>query len=143
MANLETLLRQREGVKKKVYKDSLGKLTVGIGHLVVPADKLKLDDEITDAKVSEFFKKDSAKAVAAAQSQASMAKITDSDFIVYLGSVNFQLGTNWYTIHKKTWNLIMEGKYEEAAVEAGNSSWARQTPVRVKDFQGALRALEK
>ena len=143
MANLEQLLRQREGVKKKVYKDSLGKLTVGIGHLVVPADNLKLGDEITDAKVSEFFKQDSAKAVAAAKSQASSAKISDSDFIVYLASVNFQLGTSWHTQHKKTWKLIMEGKYEEAAVEAGKSKWATQTPVRVKDFQGALRKLVK
>jgi hypothetical protein len=35
----------------------------------------------------------------------------------------------------------MEGKYEEAAKEAENSKWFRQTPVRVKDFQGALRDL--
>jgi hypothetical protein len=37
----------------------------------------------------------------------------------------------------------MEGKYEEAAEEAGRSSWAKQTPVRVKDFQQALKALAK
>ena len=143
MASLEQLLKEREGVEKKVYKDSLGKLTVGIGHLVEPGDNLKLGDEITDAQISEFFKKDSGAAVSAAKSQASQAKISDSTFLVYLASVNFQLGTGWNKVHKKTWALIMEGKYEEAADEAGKSTWAKQTPVRVKDFQGALRALAK
>jgi len=139
--SLEQLLREREGVETKVYKDSRGKLTVGIGHLVQPEDNLKLGDTITDAQVTEFFKKDSAAAVSAAKSQASMAKISDSNFLVYLASVNFQLGTKWNTVHRKTWALIMEGKYEEAATEVGKSTWNRQTPVRVKDFQKALRAL--
>jgi GH24 family phage-related lysozyme (muramidase) len=143
MPGLEQLLRKREGVIRKVYLDSRRKPTVGIGHLVTPEDNLKVGDEITDAQVSAFFKKDSAKALSAARSQASRAGIGDANFIVYLASVNFQLGTNWYTIHKKTWQLIMDGKYEEAAVEAGKSAWAKQTPVRVKDFQGALRALVK
>jgi hypothetical protein len=110
---------------------------------VTPADKLKVGDEITDEQVSEFFKKDSAKAVSAAKTQASQAGISDSNFIVYLASVNFQLGTGWNKVHKKTWKLIMEGKYDEAADEAGKSSWAKQTPIRVKDFQQALRALAK
>lgn len=143
MPSLEQLLKEREGVTTKVYKDSEGKLTVGIGHLVTSADNLKLGDEITDQQVSEFFKKDSAAAVSAAKSQASQAGISDSNFLVYLGSVNFQLGTGWNKIHKKTWALIMEGKYEEAAEEAGKSKWAKQTPVRVKDFQQALKALAK
>jgi GH24 family phage-related lysozyme (muramidase) len=143
MPTLEQLLRDREGVRTKVYLDSRGKPTVGIGHLVTPADKLKVGDEITDQQVSEFFKKDSAEALSAAKSQASKAGISDSNFIVYLASVNFQLGTDWYKDHKKTWAFIMEGKYEEAAEEAAKSSWAKQTPVRVKDFQQALRALAK
>ena len=143
MPSLEQLLRDREGVRTKVYLDSRGKPTVGIGHLVTPADNLKVGDEITDQQVSEFFKKDSAAALSAAKSQASKAGINDSDFLVYLASVNFQLGTSWNTVHKKTWALIMEGKYDEAAEEAGRSAWAKQTPVRVKDFQQALRALAK
>jgi GH24 family phage-related lysozyme (muramidase) len=143
MPTLEQLLREREGVRTKVYLDSRGKPTVGIGHLVTPADKLKVGDEITDQQVSEFFKKDSAEALSAAKSQASKAGISDANFLVYLASVNFQLGTDWYKEHKKTWALIMEGKYEEAAEEAAKSAWARQTPVRVKDFQQALRALAK
>lgn len=141
MPTLYALLKSREGEKLEVYNDSLKKPTVGIGHLVVPGDKLKLGDTITAAQSAAFFKKDSAKASAAAKSQAAKAGIKDADFIVYLTSVNFQLGTSWHTKQKKTWALILDGKYEEAAKEAANSTWNKQTPVRVKDFQKALRDL--
>lgn len=124
-----------------MYLDTRKKLTVGIGHLVVAADKLRLGDVIDKQRISELFKKDSAKAVAAAKAQAAIAGIKDAQFIVYLASVNFQLGTGWYLEHKKTWALIVEGKYANAAEEVGKSRWNSQTPDRVKDFQGALSAL--
>ncbi len=141
MPSLEQLLRQREGVRRKVYLDSLKKPTVGIGHLVTPADNLKVGDEITDKQVSEFFKKDSAKALAAAKSQAAKAGIKDANFIVYLASVNFQLGTGWTKIFKTAWKLILEGKYDEAAKSLSKTKWNSQTPKRVKDFQTALQSL--
>jgi GH24 family phage-related lysozyme (muramidase) len=141
--SLEQLLRLREGVKTKVYLDSLKKPTVGIGHLVTPADNLKLGDEITDRQVSEFFKKDSAKALSAAKAQAAKAGIKDSNFIVYLASVNYQLGVGWNSVFKTAWKLILEGKYEEAAKSLEKTKWYRQTPVRVKDFQKALRSLKQ
>lgn len=138
---LEALLKLREGCRNDVYLDSLKKPTVGIGHLVTSADHLKVGDHIDDARVSALFKKDSAAALSAAKAQASKAGIKDSDFIVYLASVNFQLGTSWYTKFPKTWALIMKGEYKEAAKEAGKSTWNSQTPVRVKDFQQALLKL--
>ncbi|MBQ0960050.1 hypothetical protein KAK06_13940 [Ideonella sp. 4Y11] len=141
MPSLESLLRRREGVRNDVYLDSLKRPTVGIGHLVTAADKLKVGDKIDDAQVSAFFKADSAAALSAAKSQASKAGIKDSDFVVYLASVNFQLGTGWYKVHKKTWALILAGNYSGAAAEVKKSRWASQTPVRVKDFQGALLKL--
>jgi GH24 family phage-related lysozyme (muramidase) len=59
MASLKQLLTLREckdgKPSMKVYKDSRGFLTVGIGHKVVSADKLKLGDEIDDARVDAFF----------------------------------------------------------------------------------------
>ena len=141
MASLESLLKLREGCRNDVYLDTRKKPTVGIGHLVTSADKLKVGDKIDNARVSKFFQQDSAKALSAARSQASKAKITDQNFIVYLASVNFQLGTGWNQTFKKTWDLIMKGQYKAAAAEAQKSSWYSQTPVRVKDFQQALLKL--
>ena len=40
MMTIQELLALREGKSLKVYKDSLGKHTVGIGHLLTP-DEMK------------------------------------------------------------------------------------------------------
>lgn len=132
----------REGKRNVVYRDSLGKPTVGVGHLVLPGDNLKVGDRITDAQVEAFLDKDARGAWAAANSQASQAGISDGCFIIALASVNFQLGTGWTKKFPTTWKLIQNGQYTQAATEVGRSLWAKQTPVRVQDFQKALRDLD-
>ena len=67
--------------------------------------------------------------------------IEDLDFIDSLASVNYQLGTSWFKIHKKTWKFLQNREYDEAAVEAADSDWFKQTPTRVEDFQAAIRNL--
>jgi lysozyme len=140
-AAFEKLMALREGCKNTVYKDTLGKLTVGIGHLVLPEDNLKLGDTISDERVDALFAKDGAAALAAARAQAAQAGITDSSFIPYLASVNFQLGVRWTTTFPHTWQMIVNGDYENAAQALDGTTWSRQTPVRVKDFQDALLRL--
>jgi GH24 family phage-related lysozyme (muramidase) len=133
--------RVREGYSTTVYADSLGKPTVGIGHLVLPEDGLRIGDVISHERVMEFWHKDSAAAFGAAMHQTEDAGICNPCFIAALASVNFQMGTGWRKKFPVTWSLIMEGKYDEAADELEGSLWNRQTPVRVRDFQAALRAL--
>ena len=137
----EKLMALREGRRNDVYLDTLNKPTVGIGHLVVPGDNLEVGDVITDAQVSAFFQKDGAASMSAARSQAAEAGITDTAFLPYLASVNFQLGTAWTGTFPNTWRMIVDGHYEDAAKALDGTKWAQQTPVRVKDFQGALRKL--
>jgi len=45
----EELMALREGRRNDVYLDTLNKPTVGIGHLVVAGDNLKIGDVIADA----------------------------------------------------------------------------------------------
>lgn len=134
-------LMVREGKRNVVYRDSLGKPTVGVGHLVLPEDNLKLGDKITDEQVQAFLDKDARAAWAAANRQAAEAGISDGCFVIALASVNFQMGTGWTKKFPNTWALIKAGKYNEAATELSGSLWAKQTPVRVQDFQKALRDL--
>ncbi|HEX5259262.1 MAG TPA: hypothetical protein VFW35_10855 [Sphingomicrobium sp.] len=131
-----------EGDRNDVYLDSLGKPTVGIGHLVVPSDGLKVGDRISDEEKDAFWRQDSAKALQAAQKQMLEAGITDPNFLFALADVNFQLGSEWYKEFKKTWALILEGDYDAAALEAQDSDWYEQSRNRVKAFQEALRALQ-
>jgi GH24 family phage-related lysozyme (muramidase) len=139
--DFENLMVLREGRRKDVYLDTRKRPTVGIGHLVVPGDHLAVGNVISDDQVSAFFRKDSAAAMQAARLQAAQAGIKDTAFLPYLASVNFQLGPDWTNDFTKTWRFILDGRYEDAAREAADSDWARQTPVRLKDFQDALRRL--
>ena len=120
-ADFKALLTLREGRRNDVYLDSELKPTVGIGHLVVPEDNLKLGDVISDAQVEAFYARDSQKALNAARSQAAQAGITDSKFVPYLASVNLQLGTGWRNDFKQTWADIIAGNYAQAANDAADS----------------------
>ena len=142
--NPKPLLERREGNKANVYKDSEGYLTAGIGHLLTESEKkqYKLGDTVPENIRDRWFEQDSFDATNAAIYQARELGIDDLRFIENLTSVNFQLGTNWNKEHKKTWSLMKSGNFDLAAKEAANSKWKSQTPVRVKDFQEALKKIE-
>lgn len=146
---LENLLKIREGIKLETYLDSKGQLTVGIGHLVHPVnDDDPLNDGLPDAGIritqeqcDAFFRTDAQGAMDAAIRQMAEAGITSADFLPWLASVNFQLGPNWTQEFTTTWNMLVSGRYAETAEHIVHTDWAHQTPVRVADFQRALRAL--
>ena len=141
-AAYEALLMLREGVKYVVYYDSLGKPTGGIGHLLLPSDGLVVGQAIPDATVKRWFTHDGATAMDCAVTQAKQAGITSQAFLPYLASVCYQLGGGWTTQKfPSTWKLIVAGQYKTVAAALGTSDWNKETPVRVADFQQALRAL--
>lgn len=131
-------LTLREGCVLEVYKDSLGKDTVGVGHLVVPSDNLSYGDKISQEVCDKFLEKDSESAWQAANTQAEIIGCTAMHFIQALASVCFQLGNSWNLVHKKTWTYLCAHEWDLAAEEVEDSKWYRQTPVRVEDFQEAI-----
>jgi lysozyme len=140
-SGFEALMVLREGRRNDVYLDSKGKPTVGIGHLVLLADSLSIGDWISDAQIDAFFAEDSDAAWKAAIQEAMLAGINSSAFLPFLASVNFQLGTKWTSSWPHTWQMIRQGHYEMAAAALDGTPWQNETPVRVADFQAALRAL--
>lgn len=94
---------------------------------------------VTQELADKWLDSDLTSARKAAKSQFSLLPIQTQELYDVLVSVNFQLGPKWNLEHKKTWALMTAGKYFEAAEEAENSTWYRQTPVRVLDLQKALR----
>ncbi len=51
-------LIEEEGVRYTVYRDVAGYPTVGIGHLIRPADNLRVGDRISDRQALDFLEKD-------------------------------------------------------------------------------------
>lgn len=139
----------REGCKKEVYLDTVGKPTGGIGHLLTKKEikdypvGTKLDDKIVDA----WFQDDIAEALEACNSQCTLLGLFDKEFKIALTSVNFQLGTKWFRKFPKAWHHLCHKEYQEAIdelmyynkKEEEYSLWYKQTPVRVLDFVNAIK----
>ena len=132
----KALIKLREGLVLGWYRDTLGKVTGGYGHLQKPGEEKIV---ITQAIADRWLDQDILSARQAAIRQSDFLPFMTKHLQDVLVSVNFQLGILWYQKFKKTWALMQEGKFADAATEAANSSWFKQTPARVKDFQVALR----
>ncbi|MDC0712080.1 LysM peptidoglycan-binding domain-containing protein [Stigmatella sp. ncwal1] len=140
------LLEKREGKiedHQQVYIDTEEHATAGMGHKLTASERSRYreNDRVPLSVLEDWARADVQGAYDAAVAQATRAKVGNQTLVNALACVNFQLGTAWYTEHKKTWACIVAHKWEEAAAEAADSLWHKQTPVRVKDFQAALRAM--
>lgn len=124
-----------------MYEDTRGNLTGGVGHLLNASEALRfpLGASLTEDQIHDWLMVDTERAWNAAVVQS--VEINCPLLAEALFAVCFQLGVAWHRVHVKTWALLMEGEWEEAAEEAADSLWFRQTPTRVRDFQDALRAL--
>ena len=109
-------LKDREGYREDVYLDTLDKPTAGVGHLLTKEEqqKYQVNDKVPPEVIQEWLQKDSEKAINAALKQAQDLGIQDGEFIEALGSVNFQLGTNWKQKFPSAYRALKEGNYQEA-----------------------------
>lgn len=132
---------KREGKENTAYLDNLGKLTVGIGHLCQPEDRLQVGSRISDIQVDIYFVQDTEKAMEKALVQWQEIGIRTAEFLAALISVNFQLGD---FAHKfpNSYKLLAGHKFDQAIANLKASAWARQTPERVKDFVKVIEALK-
>lgn len=87
------LIKDFEGEILKVYADPVGLLTLGVGHLLTPAEKrsFKLGQKITRAESTKFLREDLADAETAVNSSVHVP-ITQNQFDA-LVSLTFNIGT--------------------------------------------------
>ena len=107
-------LELREGNVEYVYLDSLGKLTCGVGHLLTQDEcSLYYIDQVIDKEIrNQWLKEDAKKAWNAAAQQMQDLDIEDTDFIIALGSVNFQLGTHWMNKFPSAYKALSKHRLE-------------------------------
>ncbi|MBV6321493.1 lysozyme [Duganella violaceipulchra] len=91
----------------KVYKDSRSLPTVGCGHLVVAADKLKVGGKISEERAKELLKSDLATAEGAVNKNIKVPMHQyEYDALV---SLTFNCGVNGAS---KLFDAVNKGKYE-------------------------------
>ncbi len=129
----------REGKKYKVYKDSLGFLTGGIGHLIKQPG-FKLGDPLSEAQIMAWFESDTDIALHTSLRHWEEIGEKTAPFLAALISVNFQLG-DFSQKFKNSYKLLVDGKYDTAIGNIKTSLWMKQTPVRANDFIQAIKEI--
>lgn len=138
MANLEKLkaiLEDEEGRVSHAYKDHLGYLTIGVGHLI---DKRKgggLPDPIIDA----LLHYDVCEKIEEVTRHITFWNELSDNRQQALVLMAFQLGTNGLLKFKNMLSALQLGDWNKAYAEALNSRWAQQTPARAERVAKMLK----
>jgi lysozyme len=121
-----------EDQKLVVYRDSLGYLTVGVGHLVLPTDKLLFGDTITEERCRQFLEKDLDSAIK--DCEINIENFYDHPEEIQNELVNLMFNLGYYTFSKfKNFISALNNKqYKNAASDLKNSLWYKQTGIRAK-----------
>ncbi len=142
--NLERLMesvKKHEGYRNKVYLDTLGKRTVGVGHLCVE-DFWEDDKEYEEKFLMEILADDLQNAIKGARELKEEHSCTDIDEIAQeiLVEMVFQLGKNGVSKFRNMWKALAEKNYIGASYEMLDSRWAKQTPNRAKSMADQMKA---
>ena len=143
MIDMDKLLesvKKHEGYRNKVYLDTLGKRTIGVGHLCVE-DFWEDDKEYEESFLMEILEKDLQSAIDQADDMCKDLKIS-SDAKILIIEMIFQLGGNGVSKFRKMWQALQQDPpdYAEASVQMLDSRWAKQTPNRAQEMADHMKA---
>ena len=113
------MIKEHEGLKLKVYKDTKGLLTVGYGHQIdadSPLDirNLKEGDVISQERADQLFDMDFDDHLNAARQIPGFFKATKMQQAGLI-DLTFNMGPNWYKSFPNFVKAFDEGDYQEAA----------------------------
>jgi lysozyme len=136
---LKTQIKEHEGFVPKVYKDSLGKRTIGYGHLCVEPEQWDDEKEYTKEELELVFDKDFDEALKNAESLIGDRPVNFIAKQVLIEMV-FQLGIGGVGKFKKMWSALDNEDYGEASFQMMDSLWAKQTPKRAEKLSHKMRS---
>ena len=132
MDELKARIKQHEGFVNKIYKDSLGKATIGYGHLVLEGEQWEDGKEYSEEELSDVFENDFKNASDLAMNLIGdiALKQTAKEIII---EMCFQLGYR-VSKFKRMWEALRNEDYYKASVEMLDSNWHKQTPKRCQSL---------
>ena len=132
-------VKKHEGYRNKVYLDSLGKRTIGYGHLCVE-DKWVDGWEYSQVELENVLKEDLQYAINQGEGMCKDLKISDDAKFLIIEMI-FQLGSAGVQKFRNMWKALKEDppNYEEASIQMLDSKWAKQTPNRAKEMSDHMR----
>ena len=143
--NMDRLLesvKKHEGYRNKVYLDTLGKRTVGVGHLCVE-DFWEDDKEYEEKFLMDILEADLQNAIKGAKDLMAENGCMDIDEQAeeIIIEMIFQLGKTGVSKFKNMWKALSELNYIGASYEMLDSRWAKQTPNRAKGMANTMKSI--
>ena len=131
-------IKKHEGFRNTVYLDSLGKATIGYGHLITKADNFIEGVEYSKEELDALFDKDFDTACDQAMTLVGSFNICEDAVGVIIEMV-FQLGIGGVGKFKMMLEALKESDYANAAVHMLASNWHKQTPKRCEELAEVLK----
>jgi len=141
MTRLLKSVRSNEGYRNMVYLDTLGKRTVGVGHLCVE-DFWEDNKEYEEDFLMEILEKDLENAISGAEELLEGCEVDDlcRELIV---EMVFQMGKTGVSKFPAMWRALKSKppQYKIASIEMLDSRWAKQTSNRAKAMAKKMKSL--
>ena len=137
--DLKVKIKEHEGFRDQVYKDSLGFATIGYGHLVLSTDRFKEGVTYKKKDLEEVFDRDFNIAKSNANQLIKGLPIHHQAKCVIIEMV-FQLGIGGVSKFKNMWRALKQNDYQIASEEMLDSKWAKQTPKRAEELSSVMKS---
>ena len=137
--DLKARIKEHEGFRDQIYKDSLGFATIGYGHLVLDTDPFIEGQSYPKEHLEKVFDGDFNIAKDNANKLIGDIALNHQAKCVIIEMV-FQLGIGGVSKFKNMWKALGEGDYQTASEEMLDSSWAKQTPKRAESLSATMKS---
>ena len=131
--NLIKRIKKNEGFSSTPYKDQLGFLTIGYGHLILSEEKYLTETKPTKAKLEKLFIQDFKNAVKDYKKYLKKNTSNKKEEELLIEMV-FQIGIIGVLRFKNLLRNMRKKNKHLVCFEMMKSLWYNQTPKRVKEL---------
>jgi lysozyme len=128
-----------EGKRLVWYRDSLGKPTIGIGHLILASDNLPEGSTISEQRCGNLFQEDLDKAIAGATGLFPYLYSFPEPIQESIVNMVFNMGAKGLAKFRNFIAAINNSNYNEAADQLVDSLWYKQVGKRAVRIVAAVR----
>ena len=126
-------IKKNEGFSLKPYKDQLGYLTIGYGHLILPNEVKLIKNQNRKSQLNAIFNQDFERAVRDYKRLIKQKNHNRKDQELLIEMV-YQMGAKRVLKFKKLISNMKKNKKHLVCFEMMDSLWYTQTPNRVKNL---------
>ena len=130
---LKKRIKKNEGFSLKPYKDQLGYLTIGYGHLILPNENYLLKNKTNKLQLNSIFDQDFERALGDYKRFLKQKHHNRKDKELLI-EMTYQMGAKRVLKFKKLISNMQKNKKHLVCFEMMDSLWYTQTPNRVKNL---------